>query len=378
VIVPEMRMPRLSESMREGIVVRWLREPGQLVAPGDELVEIETDKATVTCQAEAEGPLEILVGPGESAAVGAPIARIGATAAPPGPRLRASPLARRLARERNVDLAGVRGSGPGGRIVRADIERAGRAAEAVAPVASDDPRGGVTIQAPGPAQRVTAARMVEAVRAIPAFTVSAEFDMDRCVELRTRLARTTDRAPTHNDLVVKAAALALREHPRVNASYSDGAFHLYQRVNVGIAVAAGDALLVPTVYEADTLGLGAIARATRSLAERARAGALTPAELDGATFTVSNLGGFGITEFTAVINPPQAAILAVGAVVRRPVVRDGAVVPGHLLTATLTCDHRILDGASAARFLCRVGELLAEPLTLMLDGPVTEGARDER
>ncbi|MCI2415936.1 2-oxo acid dehydrogenase subunit E2 [Saccharopolyspora sp. K220] len=356
-----MLMPRLSESMRDGVIVGWLRESGDQVRPGDDLVEIETDKATVTYQAELAGRLEILAGAGETRAVGAPIARIEAATA--DVRLKSSPLARRLARDKNIDLAAINGTGPGGRIVRADVEAATPSASA-----EQDARGAVTVVEPTTGQRTVAARMVEAKRTIPEFTVTTEIGMDACAELRDRIATVTGEAPTYNAMVVKAVALALRAHPRVNAAYLDDTFHLYGRVNVGIAVAAEDALLVPTVFDADTRTLTDIDRAAHTLAQRARTGLLTPAELDGGTFTVSNLGMYGVSEFTAVINPPQAAILAVGAVEERACARDGVLAVGRVLRATLTADHRILNGADAAAFLARVRELLTEPLALLLGG----------
>lgn len=367
--VPEMLMPRLSESMADGVIVRWLREPGTRVEQGEDLVEIETDKATVTCEAESTGLLQILAGPGDTLAVGVPIARIGAPATP-DVRFKASPLARRLARENGVDLVAVRGSGPGGRIVRADVLAEARQSGETGGEPAHAPggaRGAVTVVEATPAQQTIAERMTEAKRTIPEFVLGADIDMEACAELRARIEAATGAAPTYNDMVVKAVALALRDHPRANGAYREGSFHLYGRVNIGIAVATEDALLVPTVFDADTRTLTDIASTTRSLAERVRDGRITPAELDGGTFTVSNLGAYCVDEFTAVINPPQAAILALGAVARRPRIRDGELSRGRTLRATLTCDHRILNGADAAGLLSRVAELLAEPLTLLLE-----------
>lgn len=228
-------------------------------------------------------------------------------------------------------------------------------------------KGEVTVQDLTRGQQVVARRMAEAKAIVPEFTLQMDVDMEEARAVRAQLraaAADGDAAPSLNDLVVKACAIALREHPRANGAYRDGRFELHARVNVGIAVAAEDALVVPTIVDADRKALGEIARETRTLAERVRAGTITPPELSGGTFTVSNLGMFGVDRFEAIVFPPQAAILAVGAVAPRAVVRDGAVVARHTLTATLTCDHRILYGADAAQFLGRVRELLEAPLGL--------------
>jgi pyruvate dehydrogenase E2 component (dihydrolipoamide acetyltransferase) len=211
--------------------------------------------------------------------------------------------------------------------------------------------------------------MSESKATAPHFYLEAEIDMSRAVEARARLKATAGEGevvPSFNDMIVKACALALREHPRANGAYRDGRFELYSRVNVGVAVAGQDALVVPTVFDADRKGLRQIATESRALARKVRDGQVTPPELSGGTFTVSNLGMFGIDNFSAVINTPQAAILAVGAIVERPVVRDGEIVPAHMLGVTLACDHRILYGAPAAEFLARVRTLLEEPLSLAL------------
>jgi pyruvate dehydrogenase E2 component (dihydrolipoamide acetyltransferase) len=209
--------------------------------------------------------------------------------------------------------------------------------------------------------------MAESKATIPDFTLSSDVDMEACVALRTELKRISSAdAPTYNDMVVKASALALREHPQANGSYRDGALALHSRVNVGVAVAAPDALVVPTVFDADSKALGEIARETRALATRVREGTITPPELGGGTFTVSNLGMYGVASFAAIINPPQAAILSVGAVAQRAVVRDGELVARHAMTLTLVCDHRILYGAGAAEFLARIRELLQAPASLTL------------
>jgi pyruvate dehydrogenase E2 component (dihydrolipoamide acetyltransferase) len=286
-----------------------------------------------------------------------------------------------------VDLAALSGSGPGGRIVKADVQAAATPGAAPAPPPSEPAsapaapppaaapadvgtaKGEVRVQELTRTQQVIARRMAEAKATVPEFTLEAEIDMDAAVRTREELKEMAGEGavvPSYNDMIVKASALALREFPRANGAYRDGHFELFSRVNVGVAVAGEGSLVVPVVLDADAKPLGAIARETRALAARVREGSITPPELSGGTFTVSNLGMYGISNFTAVINPPQAAILAVGALVERPVVRDGAVVPGHVMPVTLACDHRILYGAEAAEFLSRLRALLEHPAALAL------------
>ncbi|HEX4718285.1 MAG TPA: dihydrolipoamide acetyltransferase family protein [Thermoleophilaceae bacterium] len=462
-------MPRLSDSMEEGTVLEWLVAEGDEVRRGQPLVEIETDKATMTYEADVDGViLKIVVGRGETAALGEPIAIVGAAgervegravrahataggngapasvasttstasaeedgaatrgrpstgsarngsgAAPTGTsaasgagRVAASPLARRTAHNLGVDLAGIQGTGPNGRVVRADVEAAAAApagesvedavaerATATAPstaaavghpagegartesrpgrapeaAPATDARGETEIHELTRLQQTVARRMAESHATVPYFELHADVDLSACVELRERLRElSADQIPSYNDMIVKASALALREFPRVNGSYKDGRFEEYARVNVGVAVAAEDALVVPTVFDADTRSLASIARTTRELAEKVRDRTVTPPELAGATFTVSNLGMFGIDSFSAIINVPQAAILAVGSLKKRPLVdeRDRIVVR-PTVTLTLVCDHRILYGADGARFLARVRELLEQPLAFAL------------
>ncbi len=468
-------MPRLSDSMEEGTVLSWLKQVGDEVAVGEALVEIETDKANMAYESDVAGTLsEILVGEGETVAIGTPIARVGeseaesrddegsgapaagpvegdggalragASSAPPSPtppvgeehetadaqtaeatapaseqaqpeapkaepqapvgngdghRPKASPLARRIAKERGLDLMQLHGSGPGGRIVKSDVEQAappagdaaggvphggGRgASEHMGEPAAAGPAAGAPGLSPGAetakgqttyedlskTQATIARRMAESKATAPHFYLRAEVDMSRAVEGRAQLkaaAGEGEVVPSFNDMVIKACALALREHPRANGAYRDGRFELYSRVNVGVAVAAKDALVVPTVFDADRKGLRQIATESRELAAKVRDGQITPPELSGATFTVSNLGMYGIVGFSAVINPPQAAILAVGAIEERPVVRDGELATAHLMQVDLACDHRILYGAPAAEFLARIRTLLEEPLALAL------------
>jgi pyruvate dehydrogenase E2 component (dihydrolipoamide acetyltransferase) len=367
----DVAMPKLSDSMEEATVLEWLKRPGETVERGEPLVEVETDKATVVYEAELNGVLdEILVGNGETAALGAPIARLRTGDAPAAPkpapaakpgRARATPVARRLASERGVSLDGVAGSGPGGRIVAGDV-----------PAGSGDGvaggRGAATPVSPTPTQRTIARRMADSRASIPEFTVEAEVDMDAATRLREELrSGGVEPLPSFNDLLVRAVALALRSFPALNATYEDDHPVRHGRVNVGFAVDAGDALIVPTVYDADRKSVLEIAREARTLAEGARNRTLGPAQVGDGTFTVSNLGMLGVRRFNAVINPPQAAILAVGEVAERAVVFDGAVVPRPVMEASLSCDHRVVYGAEAARFLAEVRRLLEHPSLLLLE-----------
>jgi pyruvate dehydrogenase E2 component (dihydrolipoamide acetyltransferase) len=307
-----------------------------------------------------------------------------------------------MAREMGLELAKLEGTGPGGRIVKADVEAAAGDGGKAQP--AEQERGTATTEkekpqpekadakakqdGPGPVvsgegqigrgeperhdlsrlQQTVARRMAESKATAPDFVLNVDVEMDEAVELRKQLKAAADGqpAPSFNDFVVKASALALAEYPRANGAYKDGKFELYSRVNVGVAVAAQDALVVPTVFDADRKSLGRIAAESRALAERVRGGSITPPELSSGTFTVSNLGMFGIDHFVAVINPPQAAILAVGAMKPTPVVVDGEVQVRTIMKLTLTCDHRILYGADAASFLARIRERLERPLTLAL------------
>jgi pyruvate dehydrogenase E2 component (dihydrolipoamide acetyltransferase) len=410
--VPDITMPRLSDSMEEGTIIRWLKTDGALVRRGEEIVEIETDKATMAYEAEAGGVLEIIAGQGETLAVGTAMARLhgsvadregarvvaagvggaiavgvgvgGEIAEPPervsasagpvraadrranGPA--ASPVARRLATKLGVDLSLVPGSGPKGRIAKADVASYARTIQASLPVVidtDDEPERLSRVQA------TVARRMTESKATVPDFSITMDITVDHLVRLRQDLAAATTRlnsspAPTYNDFVVKACALSLREHPYLNGSYRDDQFESHGRVNVGIAVATGNSLLVPVIADADRLSLGAIAAERRRLTEVVRTGSATPPDLSSGTFTVSNLGMFGVDSFTAIINPPQAAILAVGAVAEAAIASHGELYAGWKMNLTLSCDHRIVMGAAAAEFLKGVRELLEEPLALML------------
>ncbi len=394
--VVDIGMPRLSDSMEEATILTWLKGPGDSFARGEPLVEVETDKATVVYEAEVDGVLEEIVVPdGETAELGALIARIrtdaaGAPrAAPKAPgtsrerrvqaplkapgtsregRVQATPVARRLARQLNVDLEAVEGTGPGGRITVSDVEAAAGGTEAE--VAADgDGRGAPTVVEHSPTQRRIAERMAESRSSIPEFTLEAEIAMDAASTLRDEL-RDAGRTPvpSFNDLVVRAVALALRDFPALNASYEPGRSIRHDRINVGVAVDAPDTLVVPTIHDADRKPLLSIAAETRRLARAARERSLTPADLADGTFTVSNLGMFGIRRFHAVINPPQVAILAVGSVELRPFVDDdGTLVARRSMDVVLSCDHRAVYGAEAARFLERLRELLESPASLVAE-----------
>jgi pyruvate dehydrogenase E2 component (dihydrolipoamide acetyltransferase) len=433
----EIVMPRLSDSMEEGTILQWMKQVGDQVALGDELVEIETDKANMAYESDVAGTLtEILAREGETLPIGTPIAVIGdsgegsgapaggpevasgepaggdgvsvlgppeptppaegasettaegpgaasrgpakAGATADGERVKASPLARRMAKDAGIDLHQLTGSGPGGRVLKTDVESAvsGGATSAVGGAAKsaegspvETAKGEVRIEELSKLQTTVARRMAESKATAPHFYLEAEVDMTQAVHARTKvkeIAAPDLIVPSYNDMVVKAAALALRENPRANGAYRDGRFELYSGVNVGIAVAARDALVVPTVFDADRKGLWQIGTEARELSQRVRDGSITPPELSGATFTVSNLGMYGIDAFAAVINPPQAAILAVGAIRERPVVREGELVTAQTMRVNLACDHRILYGAQGAEFLARIRELLEEPFSLAL------------
>lgn len=415
-------MPRLTDSMEEGTILAWLKGDGDEVAVGDELVEIETDKASMVYESDAEGVLKILVGEDETRPIGETIATVGngdgtpdqssqngkvpdeepgkaatreeresgstgketaepaAEAAPeldaPGEiRIKASPLAKRIAADEGIDLKSIAGSGPNGRIVKADVETA----EASAPQTTEDAPAATPSRAPGTAeakkgevetvglnrlQQLISRRMSESKATAPHFYLRTEIDMTRAVEVRAAFkeaAAEDESVPSFNDMLVKATAMALRHHPRANGAYRDGGVELYSRINVGFAVAAGDALLVPTIGDADQKDLRQIAAESRRLAERVRSGEITPPELAGGTFSISNLGMFGVRNFDAVINPGQAGILAIGEIAERPVVREGQIVPAHLMEVSLSCDHRILYGADGAEFLAEVKSNLEEP-----------------
>lgn len=415
----DILMPRLSDTMTEGAIAAWHRRPGDTVASGDVLVEIETDKAVMEQESYESGILaEILVDVGETVAIGTPIARLddgsgkeperaGPTvpapaadspaadvpaalpaavepAARPEPpradseRLIATPLVRRLAKERGTDLSAVTGSGPGGRIVRADLDAlpdgtpALTAAPAPTVAAADDGRGSEIV--PFDAIRHTvASRLTESATTTPTFTVTASADVDALLALRAQINTAmadsgAGRKVTVNDLFVRAVTLALRAHPGVNASYSPegrGQTLVHARVNVGIAVASPSGLVVPVVRDADRTAVSVIADATKELIGKASERGLTAADLSDGTFTISNLGMYGVEHFTAIINPPQGAILAIGAAREELALSEGAVVTRTRVRYTLTADHRIIDGALAAQFLATLTGLIQNPIRIV-------------
>lgn len=431
----DLLMPKLSDTMEEGTVLKWLVADGADVTRGQDIVEIETDKADMTVQAPEDGPLHIVAPEGSVHPVGAPIARIGAGAtatAPPaaaaddeittnipvgddgtpdeisapvapeapattgglapaagahpdGTRIIASPLARQVAHDHGVDLATVHGTGPGGRIVRADVDAvvagapahpAPPAAPAAAPVAPAPaaptppatPLPGFGTRIPATRlQRTIARRMRESVDAAPHFALQRDVDATELIAVRRQLAaaRSDLVTPTVTDLIVRALAIAAAERPDALARWDQDAFVIPDGVHVGLAVAVERGLLVPVIRDADRKPVTTIAAEARDLVARCRDGSITAPELEGSTITVSNLGMFGIDRFTAVINPPEAAILAVGAARPQPVVRDGQIVVRDMMTFTLSVDHRSLYGADAATFLGRVTELTEAPYSLV-------------
>ncbi len=405
----QVTLPRLGQGMESGTIVRWLKSEGDRVQKGEPLYELDTDKVTQEVEADVGGVLlKILVNEGE-VPVGTPVAFLGeagedlpeveaaaepeAVSAATGPeqaqraperpdgsapsqavpeveaqeavaadggRIKASPLARRIARERGIDLASVSGTGPEGRIVAEDVERADVAGPRRAP-ARPAGAGEVERVELTSLRRTVGRRMTEAWAA-PAFQIVMSADMTRAQQLRARLVeRHPDERPTVTDVLTKVCAAALMRHRAVNALYAGDAVELHPSANIGIAVATDRGLLVPVIPRCEALTVAGIAAARADLVARARDGKLQAADLEGGTFTISNLGMYGVEQFVAVLNPPQAAILAVGAIEDRPVARDGEVVARPTMTLTLTCDHRTIDGATAADFLRTVKEFLEEP-----------------
>ncbi len=448
-------MPKMGYDMTEGKIVRWLKHEGDQVQKGEPVAEIETDKVNIQIEAFASGKLQkILIAEGETAPVGQPIAQIGepgeepvkvspaeafpaqavgageGAEAPPeevlgrgpemrpeteraepeeeGERVRASPVARRLAQEQGVELSEVPGSGPGGRITKEDVERflteaakrqvgaeERRAPAPSAKVPSAPPTaepGQPVAQPEAPAARAEAApaapttgvasetreltRMGQAIarhmsdskRTIPHFYATVEIEMSRVVDLREELNEGVPKEEriSFNDFVTKATAQALTKHPKMNASYDEGKVTLYKEINLGMAIALEEGLIAPVIRDCDRKSLLEIARESRDLAARTREGKLRVEDYSGGTFTISNMGMLGVEEFSAIINPPQAAILAVGAVALRPMVKDGALGVAHTMKVTLSMDHRVANGADAGRFLMEIKKLLESPARLLM------------
>ncbi|AEI66107.1 pyruvate dehydrogenase complex dihydrolipoamide acetyltransferase [Corallococcus macrosporus] len=413
-----IQMPSLSPTMTEGKIVKWLKKQGDKVSSGEAVAEVETDKSNLEIEAYDDGTLEeIVVGENQMAKVGAPIAYLagkGAKAAPaakpaasapapvpakpqaapapaptPAPaaakpaaapaqaggrRVRASPVAKKIAREKGLDLAQVSGSGPSGRVVKRDIEAALSRGPAAAPAAAAkkapaaQPAPGVrpepTVVPLTSMRKVIAQRMTEVKPGVPHFYLTIEVDMEAASKVREE-AKAMDLKVSVNDLIVKAVAMAVRRYPKINVSLQGDKVVQFHSVDVGIAVALEEGLITPVLRDADQKGLQAIASGVRELAERARKRALKPEEYTGGSITVSNLGMYGIDQFVAVINPPQASILAVGAVAEKAVVRDGQLAVRKVMTATLSCDHRVIDGAIGAEFLRELRGLLEHPTRLL-------------
>ncbi|MBO6575502.1 MAG: pyruvate dehydrogenase complex dihydrolipoamide acetyltransferase [Rhodothermales bacterium] len=435
-----VEMPKMSDTMEEGVLVAWLAEEGQKVSAGDVIAQVETDKATMDLEVYDDGVLlKRVIEEGSSVPIGALIAVLGkegedptailskysgdgaagpaptaepadeapaeeAEAAPeaaaPAPtsdngRVKASPLARRMAGEHGIDLAALAGSGPDGRVIKRDVEAAiagdapkARPAAAPAPERKPEPAPArKPAPAPEPAassegaydaapisqmRKAIARRLGESKFTSPHFYLTVDVDMAKAVSFRKQLNAISEAQGkakvSFNDLITKSCALALRQHKWVNSSWMEdqGEIHHHNDVHVAIAVAIDDGLITPVIRHADRKGLAQIAAETRELAGRAREKQLQPEEYSGSTFSTSNLGMFGIEEFTAIINPPNACIMAIGAIRDTPVVVDGAVVPGKRMKLTMSCDHRVVDGATGSEFLATVRQYLEEPASMLL------------
>ena len=414
-----INMPRLSDTMEEGTVASWLKQVGDSVEEGDILAEIETDKATMEFESFFSGVLlHIGTAVGETAPVDTLLAIIGpagtdisailatppAPTAPPAPsaaatqaaaatpapvpapvpaatsvdeqqsitpnagRIMASPLAKKIAKEKGIDLRLVAGTGESGRIVKRDVEQYTPAATTSAQPAVFVPAGQEKQEEiPNSQMRKTIAKRLGASKfSAPHYYLSVELDMDAAIAFRKQYNSIPDTKISFNDIVVKAVALSLREHPQVNSQWYDDKMVLNHHVHVGVAVAVEDGLVVPVLRFANEMNLPQIGAQVKDFAARARSKKLTPQEMDGSTFTVSNLGMFGITAFTSIINQPNSAILSVGAIVQKPVVREGKIVVGNTMELTLACDHRTVDGATGAKFLQTLKEYIENPIRLVV------------
>lgn len=422
-----VEMPKMSDTMEEGVLVAWLVEEGSRVAAGDVVAQVETDKATMDLEVFDDGVLlKRVIAEGDAVPIGGLIAVLGeegedageilekygarasgapseaapaeavepaleseaapSDGVPSDSRRKASPLARRIALEQKVDLNTVRGTGTEGRIVKRDVEAVlDGSVPPAAPRPAAAPKAAPPAEAPTAAtspvydtlpisqmRKTIARRLAESKFTSPHFYLNMELDMEEVSAVRIRINEVAESQNlakiSVNDFVIKACALALRRHPAVNASYheKEGEIRRYRDIHIGIAVAVEEGLLTPVVRNADQKGLAQIAAEVRSYAERARDKKLQPPDWEGSTFTTSNLGMFGIDSFTAIINPPNACILAIGTIRDVPVVKNGAVVPGKRMTVTLSCDHRVVDGATGARFLNTVKELIEDPATMLI------------
>lgn len=394
-------MPKLSDTMEEGVILKWLRKEGEKVKQGEILVEIESDKADMELEAYDSGLLRKIVVPeGGKAPIGALLAIIGDEAediapllseTPPAApakkmgvptasaptmavatqptdrRIKASPLARRLALQNRIDLSRVPGSGPQGRVIKRDIESV---ISGKLPAAAPAPRSIV----PGTAEDVElsgirktiAKRMTESKLSAPHFYVTIEIDMEPAMAFRDQIDNVTGLKLSFTDIIIKAASSALVKHPQVNATYLGDKMRQYHFAHIGVAVALEEGLVTPILRNCEQKSITQINSELRDLADRARARKLKPEEYAGATFTISNLGMFGVDDFVAIINPPEGAILAIGSIVEKPVVKGGQIVVGHTMKATLSSDHRVIDGAVAARFLQDFKKILENPAALIV------------
>lgn len=413
-----IRMPRMSDTMEEGNIVAWLKQVGDKVEPGDVLAEVETDKATMELESYHEGTLLYIGVPKGPVPVNALLAVIGnagedfqaliqagtaqapqpaaattentpaatpatAQAAPSTPptasaasenRVKASPLARALAEGSGIDLSRIQGTGgDGGRIVKRDVEAflqqhpSGSSAPSSASATAPQYAAGGFLEVPVSMMRKTIARRLgESKFSAPHFYLTMEIDMDQAVAARQRINEFAPAKISFNDLVIKAVTVALRQHPAINSSWLGDRIRYNNEIHVGVAVAVEDGLLVPVIRHADQKSLAMINAEVATYAQRAKEKKLQPEEMQGNTFTISNLGMFGIEEFTAIINPPDACILAVGGIAEKAVVKNGQVVPGHRMKVTLSCDHRVVDGATGSKFLQTLSQLLQDPIRMLV------------
>ena len=411
----EILMPALSPTMTEGTLARWLKKEGDTVSSGDVLAEIETDKATMEVEAVDEGilgrilieagaqgvavntPIAILVEEGEAvpdqvtkSAPPAPAAAPAASVAEPAKkaaaapaltpakvapahgkdRIFASPLARRIAKQNNIDISKLKGSGPHGRIVRRDVEAAASAPKA--PVQAAVAAGETRTVPHSTMRKVIAKRLTEAKSTIPHFYVSVDVELDALLALRSQINTLAASEGEEsfkisvNDMLIKAVAVALKRVPAVNASYTDEAMILYDDADISVAVSIPDGLITPIVRQADKKSLRQISQEAKDLVKRAREGKLKPDEFQGGTFSVSNMGMYGVKDFSAIINPPQAAILAIAAGRRQPVIKGSEIVPATVMTVTLSVDHRVIDGSTAAEWLSAFRSVVESPLNLVI------------